>query len=122
MSDGLTTLMTMVGAQLDWAKEWLDELMGKDEIQSQKSAAVKDQRVLNGIQAQTMLIKSGGPFWRALLNWGKAKQLLSPKEEGILQTASAIPAKIPSEMQAMATLAILGRLQTEGCQLGLQNG
>lgn len=112
----------VMSVKIDWAKEWLDELMGKDEIQSQKSAAVKDQRVLNGIQAQTMLIKSGGPFWRELLNWGKAKQLLSPKEAGILQTASAIPAKIPSEMQAMATLAILGRLQTEGCQLGLQNG
>lgn len=112
----------VMSVKIDWAKQWLDELMGKDEIQSQKSAAVKDQRVLNGIQAQTMLIKSGGPFWRELLNWGKAKQLLSPKEEGILQTASAIPAKIPSEMQAMATLAILGRLQTEGCQLGLQNG
>lgn len=112
----------VMSIKITWSKEWLDELMGKDGMQSQKTEAVKDQRVLNGIQAQTVLIKSGGPFWRELLNWGKAKQLLSPKEEGILQAAAAIPAKIPSEMQAMATLAILGRLQNEGYQLGLQKG
>jgi hypothetical protein len=111
----------VMSIKISWAKEWLDELLGKDEIHSQKTAAVKDQRVLNGIQAQTLLIKSGGPFWRELLNWGKAKQLLSPKEEGILQAASAIPAKIPSEMQATATLAIFRRLQVDGCQLKLQN-
>lgn len=108
----------VMGIEVDWPKEWLEELIGKDEVKSQKLAAVKDQRMLNGIEAQTMVVRAGGQFWGELLKWGQSRNLLSPKETGILQTASAIPTRIPSEMQALKSVETLRRLHLEGCQLG----
>ena len=79
---------------------------------------MKDQRVLNGIEAQTLVFNAGGKFWREVFGWAQSRDLLSPKESGILQTAAAIPAKIPSELQSIKTVEILRRLHAEGCQLG----
>lgn len=108
----------VMSLKIDWPAEWLDELIDKAEMNAQKQSAVKDQRVLNGIEAQTLVFNAGGKFWREVLGWAQSRDLLSPKESGILQTAAAIPAKIPSELQSIKTVEILRRLHAEGCQLG----
>lgn len=108
----------VISLKIDWPTEWLDELIGKAEMNAQKQSAVKDQRVLNGIEAQTLVFNAGGKFWREVHGWAQSRHLLSPKESGILQTASGIPAKIPSELQSIKTVEILRRLHAEGCQLG----
>lgn len=111
----------VMSLKIDWPAEWLEELIGKAEINAQKQSAVKDQRVLNGIEAQTMVFNAGGAFWREVIGWAQSRDLLSPKESGILNTAAVIPAKIPSELQSIKTLEILRRLHAEGCQLGREN-
>lgn len=111
-------LARVINLKIDWPTEWLDELIGKAEMNAQKQSAVKDQRVLNGIEAQTLVFNAGGKFWREVYGWAQSRDLLSPKESGILQTASGIPAKIPSELQSIKTVEILRRLHAEGCQLG----
>ena len=108
----------VMSLKIDWPAEWLDGLIDKAEMNAQKQSAVKDQRVLNGIEAQTLVFNAGGKFWREVLGWAQSRDLLSPKESGILQTAAAIPAKIPSELQSIKTVEILRRLHAEGCQLG----
>jgi hypothetical protein len=40
--------------------------------------------------------------------------LLTPKESGILQTATQIPAKIPSEKQCLILLDVLEKAHSEG--------
>jgi hypothetical protein len=109
----------VIAKKVDWPTEWLDELIGKEELQSQQRAGVKDQRMLNGIEAQMMVVKMGGKFWRTLLEWGRERNMLSPKESGILQATSNTSIKLPSELQSKAAMEILRRLQTEGCQLRL---
>lgn len=108
----------LVEQELPWPEAWTDELVGRDEISVQKKAAIKDQRMLNGIEAQTMVFNSGGKFWTEVLDWGRSRNLLTPKEIGVLQTASAIPAKLPSEAQSIKTVEALRKLQHEGCILG----
>ena len=108
----------VMSLKIDWPAEWLDELIDKTEINAQKHSAVKDQRALNGIEAQTRVFNAGGKFWREVLGWAQSRDLLSPKESGILQTAAAIPTKIPSELQSIKTVEILRRLHAEGCQVG----
>ena len=104
--------------QIDWPAEWLDELMGKADEKSQKQAAVKDQRMLNGIEIQMMVVNAGGQFWLDVIDWEKSRDLLSAEERGILQAATVNRPKPPSEKQSIKAVEILRRLHTEGCLLG----
>ena len=81
--------------------------------------AARDQRVLNGIEAQTIVVQAGAGFWNEVKEWGASKGLLSPDDMGILEAACSLPSKIPSERQSLWTMEILQRLIEEGCPLGL---
>ena len=102
-------------------KGLMDELATKVEQREYERSAIKDQKMLNGIEAQTMVCNAGAAFWRSLKEWGAGKKLLSPKEDGILEITASIPKKLPTEKQCIAAIEILKRLQSEGCQLAIQN-
>lgn len=103
--------------KIDWPTEWMDELMGKADEKSQKQAAVKDQRMLNGIEMQMIVVNAGGQFWLDVISWEKSRNLLSAEERGILQASTVNRPKPPSEKQAIRALEIFRRLKTEGCLL-----
>lgn len=107
--------------QIDWPTEWLDELMEKADEKSQKQAAVKDQRILNGIEMQMMVVNAGSQFWLDVISWAKSRDLLSVEERGILQAATVSRPKPPSEKQSIRAVEILRRLHTEGCQLEIEH-
>lgn len=102
-----------------WPEDWLDTLLTGDEQKETKRSAVKDQRMLNGIEAQTAVIKAGKEFWRNAKAWGAAKELLTATESGILDVAASVPAKIPSEKQCIRAIETLRKLHLEGFQHGL---
>ena len=102
-------------------QELKDELATKDEQRENERSAIKDQKMLNGIEAQAMVVNAGGTFWRSVKEWGVGQQLLSSKDDGILEVAASVPKKIPSEKQCIAAVEILRRLQSEGCQLAIEN-
>jgi hypothetical protein len=52
--------------------------------------------------------------WRQILTDGNKKNLFSPMETGILQVASQIPAKIPSEKQSVILIDVLAKASLEG--------
>jgi hypothetical protein len=62
-------------------------------------------------------LNAGAKFWRELKAWGEARKLLSPTESGVLEIASQLPSKLPTEKQSAVALAALTKLQQEGCQL-----
>lgn len=99
-----------------WPSEFVNELITKEEVVSRKRWGRKEQKVLNGIEAQTAVVNAGGEFWRTVLDWGKGRRLLSEKDFGILNTAVRIPIKLPTEKQAMVCIDILERLRNEGFQ------
>jgi hypothetical protein len=103
---------------LSWPKAWVKELITADEHREGKKAAVKDQRMLNGIEAQTLVIKAGGALWDRVKEWGVSKSLLLPIEVGVLDVAAKIPNRIPSEKQSQIVIAALKKLRAEGCQIG----
>jgi AIPR protein/abortive infection phage resistance-like protein len=105
--------------RITWPNVWLQELIGQDKVQANRRAAVQDQRMLNGIQAQTAVVNAGGDLWRSLRQWGTEERLISPTEAEILAVAASVPIKIPSEKQSLVVVAILQRLHAEGCQIGL---
>jgi hypothetical protein len=75
--------------------------------------------MLNGIEAQTAVVKAGMEFWKNAKVWGDAKQILTATESGILDIAASVPAKIPSEKQSVRAIETLRKLHLEGFQHGL---
>ena len=110
----------VMGLQVSWPDALDTELVSSFEKGEEKRAAVKDQRMLNGIQAQMVVVQAGSALWNDVKAWGMSKGLLSATDQGILDVAISIPDKVPSEKQSVRTIEILQRLHEEGCQLGTE--
>ncbi|MCY4613844.1 MAG: hypothetical protein OXB94_09515, partial [Nitrospira sp.] len=67
---------------------------------STKRNAQKEQKMLNGIEAQALVVKAGVMYWKKALVWGKKNKLLSPKDIGILNVAAGTTRQIPSAVPA----------------------
>ena len=106
--------------RVDWPTELLDELISGEQRDDMARDARKDQKVLNGIEAQTAVVQAGAATWRAVQRWGVARKLLSQKEIEILEVACSMPSKIPTDKQSLIVLKTLHKLQAEGCQIGAE--
>jgi hypothetical protein len=104
---------------MSWPSSWLAELVGQEQIQARRRDAVKDQRMLNGIQAQTAVVNAGPEVWQSVREWGLEKKLLSPTEAGILSVAASVPAKIPTEKQSLAAVATCNACMAKAVRLDL---
>ena len=105
--------------KIDWPASLEAELISTEEYRQRVTSAVKEQKVDNGIDAQTVVVSAGGDLWRSLKEWGETRHLLTPTEVGILDVAASIPSRIPTDRQSMRVMEALRRLHTKGCQIGL---
>ena len=110
----------VMGLHISWPDALETELVSSSEREVVKRAAVKDQQMLNGIEAQMVVVQAGSALWSDVKVWGMSKGLLSPDDQGILEVAISMPDRVPSEKQSVRTIEILQRLREEGCQLGLE--
>ena len=101
-----------------WPESLNRELMTSSELKEMKRAAIKDQRVLNGIEAQMKVCGAGADLWTEVRDWGNSAGLLSPDDFKILEVVASMPAKVPTERQSQRVLTVLRRLQENGCELG----
>jgi hypothetical protein len=99
-----------------WPSQWWSELLPIDDHDDAKRSAVKDQKMLNGIEAQAAVLNAGSAFWQDVLDWGAVRKLLTPTEVGVLEVAAAVPNKVPTEKQSLIVVKVLKKLQSEGCQ------
>ena len=109
----------VMSLQVEWPDALEAELVSSAERDEVKRTAVKDQKMLSGIEAQIVVVQAGAALWSDVKVWGVSKELLSPDDQGILNVAISMPAKVPSENQSLRTIEILRRLREEGCQLGI---
>lgn len=108
--------------QVDWPAMWLGELLTADEQRQNARSAIRDQKVLNGIEAQTAVVNAGGDAWKEIRRWAAENRLLSEKELEILDVAGAIPIRLPTEKQCTVIMKALKKLRDEGCPFGAQIG
>lgn len=97
--------------------EFISELIPIEKILEEMKDSSKDQKIDDGIQAQTQVLKFSGNQWHSVLEAGKRKGVFTPKEIGILEIASKIPDKIPSERQSVVLLNILEKARLEGIKI-----
>ena len=91
-----------------------EELISRTERKRKDSDARTVQKIDNGIQAQKYVIEKGGIFWNKILEWSQTKRIFSPKELSLLQSASQVPLKIPSEKQALLLVRIEHKAAEDG--------
>lgn len=101
---------------VDLPRAFMNELINKDENRLEKREARKDQKVLNGIEAQTMVVTAGGHFWSGVRAWGTEQSLLTDIDDGVLKVAGLIPTKLPTEKQCLKIVEIYRRLRASGLE------
>lgn len=94
--------------------EFYDQLLSLDEQAAEVRFARQTQKADNGIEAQRQVLAVPAGEWARLHQALLDKQLLTPKELGILKIAMQIPAKLPTEKQCAILLEVLGRGRAEG--------
>ena len=101
----------------DLPDEFLRDLMSLEEQNFEAKAARKTQKIDNGIDAQRIILDIPTHKWRAVIEWGVMRKLVSDKDVGILRIAAQIPDKIPSEKQSIYLLNLLEKFRDKGFQL-----
>ena len=92
-----------------------DLVVSVEETRSRSAAGKRDQRMINGIQAQTKVVEVGTVGWEDLKAWAeKTSMRLTPAEAGILEAATRIRHKPLSEAQAVRAISLLERAATSG--------
>ncbi len=115
----------------EWAKKqpcwkWLAErelsypddldhiLISPDLAEEQERTARADNVVQKSVEAELEVHRLGAAFWAEARDWARERGLLSPRENGVLETCAAIPAKMPSEKQCAVAMAALSKLIDQG--------
>ena len=75
-----------------------------------------NKAVETSIEAELEVHRLGSAFWRKARNWARERGLLSPRENGVLETCAAIPNKMPSEKQCAIAMHSLAKIWAEGFQ------
>ena len=99
---------------VEWPPAFLEELISAEERRDAERHARRDQRELNGIEAQIAVVTAGPGFWEDALAWGTERRMLTPTEDGVLRVVANRTGKTPTEKQSVRAVGALRKLQAEG--------
>ena len=105
-----------------WPRPFLDDLISTDERRDATRGARREQRVLNGIETQIVVVNAGPAFWADVLEWGSRRGLLTPTEAGVLRATANRTGRTPTERQCCKAVEVLSKLQSEGYTGELPSG
>ena len=105
-----------------WPRPFLDDLISTDERRDVTRGARREQRVLNGIETQIVVVNAGPAFWADVLEWGSRRGLLTPTEAGVLRATANRTGRTPTERQCCKAIEVLSKLQSEGYTGELPSG
>lgn len=94
---------------------FLKELIDLDTQKNTQKQGKKDQKLMNGIEAQTFVYNYGVDKWKKLVEWNSTHHVLSPVELEFVNVAISIEKnRIPSEKQCPKIIQILNKARENG--------
>lgn len=100
--------------ELIYPEEFDRVLIAPDLANERAREARADKAVKTSVDAELAVHRLGAAFWAEARNWARERGLLSPRENGVLETCAAIPSKMPSDKQCAIAMSALKKLQDEG--------
>ncbi|MCE8515205.1 AIPR family protein [Ruegeria pomeroyi] len=100
--------------ELSYPEEFDRVLISPDLANERAREARADKAVETSVEAELEVHRLGAAFWAEARNWARERGLLTPRENGVLETCAAIPSKMPSDKQCAIAMAALGKLRQEG--------
>lgn len=91
-------------------------LISPDLANERAREARADKAAETSVEAELEVHRLGAAFWAEARSWARERGLLSPRENGVLETCSAIPKKMPSDKQCAIAMSALKKLRDEGFQ------
>ncbi|WBU61089.1 AIPR family protein [Paracoccus albus] len=105
--------------ELSYPEEFDRVLISPDLANERAREARADKAVETSVEAELEVHRLGAAFWAEARNWARERGLLSPRENGVLETCAAIPSKMPSDKQCAIAMSALKKLQDEGFSTGV---
>ncbi|MDE0343594.1 MAG: AIPR family protein [Deltaproteobacteria bacterium] len=100
--------------EVAWPQPFLDGLISTADRRDEARNARREQRELKSVEAQIVVVRAGPAFWAEALAWGRERELLTPREVGVLGVAANPAGSAPTERQAAKAVEALTKLQAEG--------
>ena len=91
----------------------------RTEKKDQEKTARRTQVMINGIQAQMLVVEIGHETWGRMLDWATQNRILSVKQRDIIGVC-ARPGSIPTERQSLVAVEAMKSLHSEGCTYGVE--
>lgn len=98
-------------------KQFVNDLSSEDEVRAEEKKGKKLQAADDLIQSQAFVCQIPASSWRLVLEEGRRRKVLSPKELGCLQIAQQLPNRVPTPKQCLVIIAALDKLKEEGFSL-----
>jgi len=92
-----------------------DDFLVDDEKKYEEKVAMKEQKMMNDIEAQIYVISKGVDYWKNLIRWNLRKRLLTQKEISLITSATNVNIP-PSEKQSVFIIKIEKKAIEEGFQ------
>lgn len=89
-----------------------------DTVRTEERDARANTVLTEGINAQAEVVNLKAPFWNNVMEWGRAKKKLTPKDMQVLEICSSMPRRIPTDFQAKHALEVLARIREHGFDSG----
>jgi hypothetical protein len=86
----------------------------KETAQTAKRDEKAKKALTEGINAQSEVVTLGAVFWKDLLQWGRERKRLTPKDQQIIEVCASIPRRLPSDLQSLHALDTLARMRDQG--------
>lgn len=103
--------------KITYPEKFLEACQSLNERLDDVREAQQDQKGADGVSDYIMVVNAGAAYWKEVIEWGREKKLLSPKEASILQICANLPNKIPSEAQASFAMRTVERLNADGLSI-----
>ena len=91
-----------------------DYLISIEDSKYQNKIARRDQKVNNGINAQTEVVKYSAKHWKRLAEFAVEHHLVTPTDASALKVACQLPYKIPNSVQSRHLIELESKARTEG--------
>ena len=107
--------------EIAWDEGWISELISIEEEKRIKGEGACNQRGLDGIEAQSIVVEMGAQFWQNVLDWCKKEGEATDKERDILVSAASMPSNLPSDKQSIILVHLMARLRKSGYSYRLRS-